>query len=59
MEARSRVSEAILAGTKLAEVACRQGHDIVIQFENDPTSWSSPDSDIELRSEESAFVLDI
>lgn len=57
MEGRSRVSKAILAGTKLAEVAGGQGHDVVIQLENDPTSWPTPDSDIELRSEESAFVL--
>ena len=59
MESRSCVSEAILAGAELAEVACRYGHDIVIQLEHDPTSWPSCDSDIELRSEKSAFVLDI
>lgn len=48
MEDRSRVSVAVLAGTELAEVACRHGHDVVIQLEDDPTSWSATNSDIEL-----------
>ena len=48
MEDRSSITVTVLAGTELAEVACRHGHDVVIQLEDDPTSWPAADSDIEL-----------
>jgi len=51
MERRSLISEAVLASRKLAEVFRGLGHNIVVQFEDDPARRLLVNIDIELRNE--------
>ena len=48
VEGGPSVSETVLAGGKLTEVACSFGHDVVVELEDDTASVAAADRDVEL-----------
>ena len=49
VERTSSISEAMLTGGQLTEVACCPGHRIVKELENNSASWLRVDGDIKLQ----------